>query len=779
MAGNLGSLTIGIAADVAELRRDMSRAERTVKSSTDKIAASAKLARNALLSIGGAVISGATVSGIVNATRKQEAAVKQLEQGLASTGNIVGQSLDELVKKAGELQNVTTFGDEDIIAAQSKLVTFTNIVGDQFDKTIESALDLSARMGQDLTSSVVQLGKALNDPVKNLSALSRSGIQFSESQRDTIKALAETGRVAEAQNLILQELQTQFGGSARAARDTFGGALDSLSNAFGDLLESKTGLKAAQQEIESLTQLLQDPKTQKAADTLASGLIKIATAGVGAVAAAGPIFDDFGFFIDSLTGDVSDLEKLQNRLRNIDLALEGDALFSGPFIRAFADHQLLFMSEDELKAAKEKVQAQIAEIRGSAEEVIQAPTEQRPSQVDIPVTMDVAGLQAELEELDKILEARNKAVEAANRALESKGRSITLSVQTDEEEYLTGKKELDALLEKNAITQETYNRKLAEYREILDAATPGIQSFAELQESLTNTLGPQEQALDAVRAQIVDLVVAMDTFPDKADAISEALARLREQEQGIVQSISEDNLEQNGDFWDKYLAEAEEALISLDELAVSTLKTFSRGFGDAFEQLIMDGGSFRDAMGQFMADITGSVINAIGQMIGQWLAYKAVQLVIGKSTQVAAFGMMAGNAQAMAITSGINAFASTAAIPVVGPTLAPAAMKAALAVTEPMATAVAAAASAGLASFDGGGFTGSGPRTGGLDGRGGFMAMLHPNETVIDHTRGQGAGVSIGSMVFPGISTAREAETAAGAAGRRLRREISKAQRYE
>ena len=42
-----------------------------------------------------------------------------------------------------------------------------------------------------------------------------------------------------------------------------------------------------------------------------------------------------------------------------------------------------------------------------------------------------------------------------------------------------------------------------------------------------------------------------------------------------------------------------------------------------------------------------------------------------------------------------------------------------------------------LFDFDGGGFTGKGIRAGGMDGKGGFMAMVHPNETVIDHTKGQ------------------------------------------
>ena len=46
-------------------------------------------------------------------------------------------------------------------------------------------------------------------------------------------------------------------------------------------------------------------------------------------------------------------------------------------------------------------------------------------------------------------------------------------------------------------------------------------------------------------------------------------------------------------------------------------------------------------------------------------------------------------------------------------------------------------------SFNGGGFTGYGARAGGMDGKGGFPAILHPNESVIDHTKGQGAGVTI------------------------------------
>jgi len=44
-------------------------------------------------------------------------------------------------------------------------------------------------------------------------------------------------------------------------------------------------------------------------------------------------------------------------------------------------------------------------------------------------------------------------------------------------------------------------------------------------------------------------------------------------------------------------------------------------------------------------------------------------------------------------------------------------------------------------SFKGGGYTGNAPRSGGLDGQGGFMAMLHPRETVIDHAKTSSGGV--------------------------------------
>jgi phage-related minor tail protein len=153
------------------------------------------------------------------------------------------------------LSSLTVIEDDAITSAQALLLTFTKIGGDIFPQAIRAAADMSTALGTDLQGAVTQLGKALNDPLKGITALGRAGVQFSESQKAMIEALVETGRVADAQRLILGELETQFGGSAVAARDTLGGALQALQNSVSNLLEGDTGgngLQAAKEAVEQL-----------------------------------------------------------------------------------------------------------------------------------------------------------------------------------------------------------------------------------------------------------------------------------------------------------------------------------------------------------------------------------------------------------------------------------------------------------------------------------------------------------------------------------------------
>ena len=228
----LGDLIVNIGVNTKDLNKKLGQVQRNTKRSFGNIE---KLGQN--LSVAVTLPMAAMAATSVQAFREQQKAIAQVNAGLKSTGAQVGFTSKELQNMASELQKNTLFGDEQILKdATAQLLTFTNITGDQFDRTQQAALDLATRLDGDLKGASIQLGKALNDPVANLSALSRSGIQFSEEQKTVIKSLAETGRLAEAQTVILDELDKQYGGSAEAAADADGG-ITQLANAFGDLQE--------------------------------------------------------------------------------------------------------------------------------------------------------------------------------------------------------------------------------------------------------------------------------------------------------------------------------------------------------------------------------------------------------------------------------------------------------------------------------------------------------------------------------------------------------------
>jgi hypothetical protein len=180
----------------------------------------------------------------VKAWDKQERSIAQVKAGIEATNFAANKTLAQLKKEASDLQNNTLFGDEEILAgATAQLLTFTNIANEEFSRTQKVILDVATRLAAasdgavDLKSVSIQLGKALNDPVKNLSALSRSGIQFTDQQKQMIKSLWEAGEQAEAQRLILAELEKQYGGSAEAAAAAGIGPFKQLKNTLGDLTE--------------------------------------------------------------------------------------------------------------------------------------------------------------------------------------------------------------------------------------------------------------------------------------------------------------------------------------------------------------------------------------------------------------------------------------------------------------------------------------------------------------------------------------------------------------
>lgn len=212
----------------------------------------------------------------------QAKADAQIKAALKSTQNAVGRTFQDLKKQAQDLQKVSLFGDEQIQQAQGVLLTFTKVSGDINKRATETILDVSTALKTDLKSTSLQIGKALNDPLLGITALSRAGVQFTVDQKAMIKSMVEAGDTAGAQGVILKELETQFKGSAQAAAEAGNGPYTQLKNRLSDVKENiglliNRGLKPLQPIFaavvtfaEKFVQRLVDGK--KATDEMSTGV---------------------------------------------------------------------------------------------------------------------------------------------------------------------------------------------------------------------------------------------------------------------------------------------------------------------------------------------------------------------------------------------------------------------------------------------------------------------------------------------------------------------------
>lgn len=353
---SLGVLTLDLIARTGKFSEGMNASERRVDQWSKRLKGVLSSLKGAIAGALAGLAVGETVRKVINATIEQENAVRQLEARLKSTGGVVGVTSRELQGFASELQRLTTYGDEAVLAMQGVLLTFTNIRGEVFKDATVAILDLSTAMGQDLQSSAVQVGKALNDPLKGITALQRVGVAFTESQKQVIKSLVEAGDAAAAQRIILRELNTEFGGAAAAAANTLGGSIQQLKNAFGDLFEAQDGVGTLTEAIRDLTATIQDPATVAAFQTLSATVLRGLANILETISA---IVNVANWFIENrdkmfLVPEIeyvlrefqiigSDLENLRDDIDDIQQSLDSPL----PFFLHFKDGLLL---ADEMKA---------------------------------------------------------------------------------------------------------------------------------------------------------------------------------------------------------------------------------------------------------------------------------------------------------------------------------------------------------------------------------------------------------------------------------------------
>jgi hypothetical protein len=225
-------IQVEILGDSNSLEAALGRAQTKTSKFGKSIAVASKFAAGALLGLGVAAKIGFDEMEQHQKVAAQTAAV------IESQGNAANITAKQVNALAQSLLNKSGVDDEVIQSGENVLLTFRNIRNeagkgnDIFNQATTATLNLSVALGKNMTSASLLVGKALNDPIKGMTALTRAGVQFTDKQKATITALIDSGHEMQAQKIILGELTKEFGGSAEAAGKTLPGQLNILKETF-------------------------------------------------------------------------------------------------------------------------------------------------------------------------------------------------------------------------------------------------------------------------------------------------------------------------------------------------------------------------------------------------------------------------------------------------------------------------------------------------------------------------------------------------------------------
>ena len=247
--------------------RQLTRTQRAYKKVADTIGVLRSTARF----LGPALAGRELIQGVklAEALGSQYAATAQI---IEDTGGAANVTTEQVKKLAREMSLATGIPKETLLRAQNILLTFKeirNVVGEGnqiFDRATRLTADMAAVFGGSAADAAKQLGKALNDPITGVSALTRVGVTFTQQQKEQIRTLVETGQILEAQKLILAEIESQVAGVAESSAD----ATERIARSW-DVIQEAIGT-ALLPFIEDLA-----PKATAAANDFARGVTGINT----------------------------------------------------------------------------------------------------------------------------------------------------------------------------------------------------------------------------------------------------------------------------------------------------------------------------------------------------------------------------------------------------------------------------------------------------------------------------------------------------------------------
>ncbi|TQP68440.1 phage tail tape measure protein [Vibrio cholerae] len=564
----------------------------------------------------------------------------QQEQLIKATGYASGYTAQELDELARSVAMNTLTSTQEAAKAIGVMLSFRAVMGSTFREAIMLSQDIASVWGTDMSGVAENLGEALNDPINGLTVLGSYGVNFTQTQKDMVEQMTKTGDVAAAQGVILDELRLRFGGGASAEASGLIGTVDTFSQTWEEMLESLSDKSGA----------------MFFAKTTLQGLIDIMQ-GVKDFVDPEPMEE----FNDLLKQRV----ELGQKIDDIESKSKGKKLASiSPF-------GLLGPSENELFNL-------IVEYNMVTKRMMELQEEFKQKSIAQKEAQDKAAEAAKEREKQRLEE---EAAEKRKKDAEEKQREDKRQKEREAAKKLADQKALERERENTEEWLVEIERRNLSEMQLLNAKY-------------------MDDASKLVEKREKDLI----TEEQYQQSLSEIQRYYAAERAALIEKETEDQRKKNQTHMDKYIESMQKAAYDTDFLWSQTFDMLTTGFGNAFASAIMHSESVGDAFKNMAMGMAQSMLAAIGKIMAQRAVLWALEKTILKGQVTSDVARVSGEAQSSALIAGINAYKSTAAIPIVGPALAPGAMASALAVTEPLALAATTAASAGFAGmFDQGG----------------------------------------------------------------------------
>jgi hypothetical protein len=213
-------------------------------------------------------------------SRKADIQLKFMLENMQGVSAATDATVKRMAQYADAVNKATGIDDEQVKAVQRKLLVFKTLretadeLGGTFDRTTKAAIDLAAGGFGEMESNAIKLGRILQDPTKNLNALSRAGITFTEQEKRKIKQLQESGKLYQAQDMILKSIEARVLGLAEKSATPFE-KLQAQFNQIGDAI-GEAMLPALEDVNKQVSMWLSTPQGRKDVEAIADAFVAAA-----------------------------------------------------------------------------------------------------------------------------------------------------------------------------------------------------------------------------------------------------------------------------------------------------------------------------------------------------------------------------------------------------------------------------------------------------------------------------------------------------------------------